>query len=326
MIWTSVTLPTKQSSHPLPAKSQEISRLAILTERDAAALRPALRVIISQRDVIIGEMTRLYVSELGEDRAYIGNRFVQIFASDIAVQDLLENGVDAYATIIGRRGEKLAAAGVPFQDVLSLLHYLWRAYLRVTPDLASSIVTRDLIAKMSHLQTSELMAAYLRVQSAHTGVRIHALEREASRVPTTAKTSFHGLLGSSPVMSHLYEQIEAAARIRGTILVTGESGSGKELVARAIHECSGDLTAPFVAVNAAALPRELVESELFGYRRGAFSGSSQDHPGLIRAANGGTLSWMKSPRWILSCKASSYVSWRSVRYARSVAWRSSEST
>jgi transcriptional regulator with PAS, ATPase and Fis domain len=282
-------MPTKQSSHPLSAKSQEIPRLAILTERDVDILRPALRTIISQRDAIISEMARLYVSELGEPRARIARRFVQIFAGDLAVQDLLENGVDAYATVIGRRGEKLAAAGVLFQDVLSLLHYLWRAYLRVIPDLASSIDTRDLIAKMSHLQTSELMAAYLRVQSAHTGARIHALEREASRVPTTARTSFHGLLGSSPVMRHLYEQIEAAARIRGTVLLTGESGSGKELVARAIHECGGDLAAPFVAVNAAALPRELVESELFGYRRGAFSGSSQDHPGLIRSAHGGTL-------------------------------------
>src|SRR5581483_260052 len=83
--------------------------------------------------------------------------------------------------------------------------------------------------------------------------------------------------------------IEAAGSVRGTILIVGESGTGKELVARAIHECSRTPGAPFVALNCAAIPRDLIESELFGYKRGAFSGAAVDYPGLFRAAEGGTL-------------------------------------
>jgi transcriptional regulator with PAS, ATPase and Fis domain len=90
-------------------------------------------------------------------------------------------------------------------------------------------------------------------------------------------------------MRQLYERIEAAAATRGTVLVLGESGSGKELVARAVHECAAAPRAPFVALNCAAIPRELIESELFGYKRGAFSGAATEYLGLFRAADGGTL-------------------------------------
>ena len=90
-------------------------------------------------------------------------------------------------------------------------------------------------------------------------------------------------------MRHLYDRIEAAAATRGTILIVGESGTGKELVARAIHECGAVPTAPFVALNCAAIPKDLIESELFGYRKGAFSGANADYLGLFRAAEGGTL-------------------------------------
>jgi two-component system, NtrC family, response regulator AtoC len=90
-------------------------------------------------------------------------------------------------------------------------------------------------------------------------------------------------------MRRLYRRIEAAATGRATVLVVGETGTGKELVARALHECGAHPKAPFVALNCAALPRELIESELFGYQRGAFSGANADYLGLFRAAEGGTL-------------------------------------
>src|SRR3990172_5299313 len=90
-------------------------------------------------------------------------------------------------------------------------------------------------------------------------------------------------------MRELYERIEAASSTRGTILGTGESGTGKELVAPPIHECGPNPRAPFVALNCAALPRDLIESELFGYKRGAFSGAVTEYLGLFRAATGGTL-------------------------------------
>jgi transcriptional regulator with PAS, ATPase and Fis domain len=90
-------------------------------------------------------------------------------------------------------------------------------------------------------------------------------------------------------MRELYKRIEAASKTRGTVLIVGESGTGKELVARALHEAGSKTDGPFIAFNCAAIPKDLIESELFGYRRGAFSGANTEYPGLFRAAEGGTL-------------------------------------
>src|SRR5438093_8858839 len=97
------------------------------------------------------------------------------------------------------------------------------------------------------------------------------------------------MIGKSEVMQRLIERVQAAARVLGSILVTGETGSGKELVARAIHASSDRTTGRFVAVDCGALPEELIESELFGYRRGAFTTAVADKRGLFEEANGGTL-------------------------------------
>ena len=97
------------------------------------------------------------------------------------------------------------------------------------------------------------------------------------------------MVGASAAMRQLYDRVEAAGVTRGTILIVGESGTGKELVAHAIHECGPQPGAPFVALNCAAIPKDLIESELFGYKRGAFSGANAEYLGLFRAADGGTL-------------------------------------
>lgn len=97
------------------------------------------------------------------------------------------------------------------------------------------------------------------------------------------------MIGKSEVMQGLQERIKAAARISASVLVTGETGSGKELVARAIHEHSDRSRGKFVAVDCGALPDDLIESELFGHRRGAFTSAASDKPGLFEEANGGTL-------------------------------------
>lgn len=98
-----------------------------------------------------------------------------------------------------------------------------------------------------------------------------------------------GLVGSSPAMCRLYEQIERLAAADLPVLVTGETGTGKELVARALHAQSFRAAAPFVALNCAAIPGPLVQSELFGAAKGAFTDAKADNAGLIRQAEGGTL-------------------------------------
>src|ERR1043166_2430292 len=99
----------------------------------------------------------------------------------------------------------------------------------------------------------------------------------------------NGIVGSSPAMKTLDCQITTAARSDLSVLITGESGTGKELIARAIHNCSSRSDAPFISFNCGAITESLLESELFGYERGAFTGANQSRRGLFEAANSGTI-------------------------------------
>ena len=100
---------------------------------------------------------------------------------------------------------------------------------------------------------------------------------------------FHHLIGKSPPMKKVYETIEMISDASCNILITGESGTGKELVAKAIHHHSNRKEGPFIAVNCAAIPETLIESELFGYKKGAFTDAKSDKKGLIFEADEGTL-------------------------------------
>jgi nitrogen regulation protein NR(I) len=114
--------------------------------------------------------------------------------------------------------------------------------------------------------------------------------RGADATPTaTSSGARFGIIGASPGIADLYSILERVADTPTTVLITGESGTGKELVARALHVHSGRKERPFIKVNCAAIPKELIESELFGYERGAFTGAVSSKPGRFELANGGTL-------------------------------------
>ena len=102
-------------------------------------------------------------------------------------------------------------------------------------------------------------------------------------------TRFGEMIGESEEMRSIYHMIEAVAPSNVTVLITGESGTGKELVARAIHDKSSRRKGPFVAVNCGAFPREILENELFGHEKGAFTGAINEKPGCFELADGGTL-------------------------------------
>src|SRR5689334_2221338 len=110
------------------------------------------------------------------------------------------------------------------------------------------------------------------------------LRRELRRL-----TGLDHIIGSSPKMRAIFELIQNVAPQNSRILITGESGTGKELVARAIHENSARAKAPFITINCGAFPETLLESELFGYVKGAFTGANENRQGLFQAAHGGTL-------------------------------------
>jgi two-component system, NtrC family, response regulator HydG len=116
-----------------------------------------------------------------------------------------------------------------------------------------------------------------------------SLRVENARLREELATRYAGMIGGAPAMRAVYRVIERAAPTDMTVLITGESGTGKELVARALHEQSRRRAGPFVALNCAAIPAELVESELFGHVKGAFTGADRDRRGAFEAASGGTL-------------------------------------
>jgi len=98
-----------------------------------------------------------------------------------------------------------------------------------------------------------------------------------------------GIIGGSPEMIKVYKAITKASKLKATIILTGETGTGKELVARAIHYNSPQAASPFIAVNCGGIPQELLESELFGYVKGAFTGAGETRGGFFQAADGGTI-------------------------------------
>ena len=120
---------------------------------------------------------------------------------------------------------------------------------------------------------------------------LRTLSDEKKSLDNELKKNLHfGLIvGNSPQMQHIYEVIKQIAGTRTNVLITGESGTGKELIAQALHRESDRKDKPFVVINCGSIPENLIESEIFGYRKGAFTGASQDKKGLFEAANTGTV-------------------------------------
>ena len=169
-----------------------------------------------------------------------------------------------------------------------------RAACAKVPPVPVVVMTRygtvEDAVKAMRLGAVDYVVKPLDVKDLQTSVH-QALERRKMLVGVKVEefTGFGGLLGVSVAMQGVFDQIRRVAPFRSTVLITGESGTGKELAARATHALSSCSSGPFVAVNCSALPRDLVESQLFGYERGAFTGASACHIGLLEAANRGTL-------------------------------------
>src|SRR5215813_3608672 len=115
------------------------------------------------------------------------------------------------------------------------------------------------------------------------------VETESMRRQLSTRAEYFNIIGSSKQMQTIYETIESVAKSDANVLIVGESGTGKELIANAIHYNSLRAKKPFIKVNCAALPKELIESELFGHAKGAFTGAHADKEGLVQHAAGGSL-------------------------------------
>ncbi len=137
------------------------------------------------------------------------------------------------------------------------------------------------------LETAARVDEPARTSASEPASDVAAIEPALLAAPPDGR--FGGLIGASPAMLRLYAELERVARARAPVLITGESGTGKELVARELHARGAAADEPFLCENCAALTPSLLESELFGHRKGAFTGADEDRPGLFQLAGRGTL-------------------------------------
>lgn len=179
---------------------------------------------------------------------------------------------------------------LPDGDGLDLLASLSGANCRVIVITANGSINRAVQAMrggafdflVKPFDESRLVAAVENALSARGAV-------EPEDAPATESAGFEGFIGRSAAMDEIYRMVRAIGRSTATVFITGESGTGKEVCARAIHAVSNRAKRPFVPLNCAAIPRDLLESEVFGHLKGAFTGALSDKPGAAAVADGGTL-------------------------------------
>ena len=191
-------------------------------------------------------------------------------AYDVIVLDIWLPGLDGLATL-----ERLRARGVDTQVVMISGHGNIESAVR-----AIKMGAFDFVEKPLSLDKTLLVA--------RNALRQRRLEAE-NRVLRAHVDGQRVMVGESAVMTQLRAQVATAAPTNGRVLIYGESGTGKELVARSVHAMSRRSAGPFVEVNCAAIPEELIESELFGYQKGAFTGAVADRQGKFEAGDGGTI-------------------------------------
>ncbi len=196
------------------------------------------------------------------------------FNADVIVSDLVMPRMDGFELLrrLQAQGDLTPAIALTgfgsMEKALSVIHDLhafWFLEKPVQPRPFKVLVERAIEFKRSLRKTSEL-------------------QRDLS-----LRGVLGDLVGTSPAMQHVFWLIRQVAPTSAPVLICGESGTGKELVAREIHNYSPRADGPFVAINAAALPETLVESELFGHEKGAFTGAMERSPGVFEQAHGGTL-------------------------------------
>jgi two-component system response regulator AtoC len=236
---------------------------------------PARVLVVDDKENMLRLLARVLADGFEVETAPDGARALALVASrpwDVVVTDIRMPGADGFE-LLGAVKARAPATEVVMMTGHATVGDAVRAmkmgafdYLEkpFDPDAALAVVTRA--------------AEHKRAGDAARGA-----------APAGEEDGYHALVGRSPRMRDVYRLLDRAAQVDATVLLLGETGTGKELAARAIHYQSARRERRFVAVNCGALPGELVESELFGHARGAFTGAAVAKPGLFEEANGGTI-------------------------------------
>jgi two-component system response regulator PilR (NtrC family) len=238
-----------------------------------------------RKAILIVEDEQVLRESLSELLSEEGYEVVQAPHGKAAHQIVLDRPVDLV----------LSDVRMPEMDGLTLLDHL----RRISPQMPVIMITaygtvESAVAAMRAgaydylLKPVQFEDVLVKVQRA---LQFSEMARAQSTIATqlAEQTTFHNLVGKSQGMQKLFELVKKLSTVKSSVLIVGESGTGKELFARAIHYNGLTRDRPFVAVNSGAIPSTLIESELFGYRRGAFTGALRDKVGFFEAAHGGTL-------------------------------------
>ncbi|MEW6208868.1 MAG: sigma-54 dependent transcriptional regulator [Acidobacteriota bacterium] len=235
----------------------------ILVVDDESSITGALELIMRDRGYMVET-----ASNVREAIALFDNKPYSVVLTDLKLPD--ESGI-ALLTHIKR-------AGADTEVILMTAH-------------GSLDVTIEAIKKGAFYYIEKPFNPDHVVMLTERAMKQAAIRRQChNRKPSKAgEEGAFGMVGRSPAMLQIYETIRLTAESDASVLIEGESGTGKELIAAAFHFNSKRVSRPFIRINCAAIPRDLIESELFGYRKGAFTGADRDKRGLIEAGAGGTL-------------------------------------
>lgn len=238
---------------------------------------PCRRILVVEDSPTVAMLCREHLSRAGYD--------VTVVETGADCLDALEAATPA---------AMLLDLGLPDMNGIDLLREVKRR------DLRTSVVVITSNASLTSAVDAMRCGAFDYIVKPFAGERIVTTVRNAAEKFALSeevrtyrqqkpRTDFAGMIGSSVAMQSVYRVIESAAASRATVFITGESGTGKELCAHAVHSESPRAKGPFVAINCAAIPRELMESEIFGHMKGAFTNAGADRAGAAMRADGGTL-------------------------------------
>ncbi len=219
-----------------------------------------------------------------------------VYASQLRKAGITVNVCQTAAETLGdltchRYGVILLDLQLPDRDGLDLLAEIRQRGVDTTVIVVTGDSSTDRVVEALRMGAKDYLvkplAADRLLVTARNALELSSLKRSIKE--QSGRSGFEGFIGSSRPMQAIYNAIENVAQSKATVFVTGESGTGKELCAEAIHRTSPRRDGPFVAINCGAIPKDLIESELFGHVRGAFTGAVADRRGAALRADGGTL-------------------------------------
>jgi DNA-binding NtrC family response regulator len=253
------------------------SRPRVLIVDDEKNIRRTLRMVLESEDYDIDE-----AADVGQAEALLAQTAMDLVLLDVKLGQ--ENGLDLLRAIKARGLDTTAGAEPGPAPAIT------------DPDvpvvMISGHASIEDAVQATRLGAFDFLEKPLDrnrvVVTARNAIERRRMGREVTKLRKAVDARYE-LLGSSPIMLELRRQIAKVAPTKSRVLITGESGTGKELIARALHRNSAVSNGPFVKVNCAAIPPELIESELFGHERGAFTGAVSKKRGLFEVADGGTI-------------------------------------